>query len=58
MNDKVPHVATFIWDQKSAMFFGVPGTCAGDIGISNILNEGFASVSGLLFEYCFTGSAS
>jgi hypothetical protein len=58
MNDKVPHIATFVWDQKSPMFFGVEGTTAGDIGVSNILTEGFASVSGLLFEYLFTGSAS
>jgi hypothetical protein len=58
MNDKVPHVAIYQWDQKSPMFFGVPGTTAGDVGISMLLNEGFAAVSGLLFEYLFTGSAS
>jgi hypothetical protein len=56
--DTVPHIAVYQWTQQSPMFFGVPGTSAGDIGISMLLNEGFASVSGLLFEYLFTGSAS
>lgn len=56
--DTVPHIAVYQWTQQSPMFFGVPGTSAGDIGISMLLNEGFAAVSGLLFEYLFTGAAS
>lgn len=56
--DTVPHVAIYQWTQQSPMFFGVPGTSAGDIGISMLLNEGFAAVSGLLFEYLFSGAAS
>ena len=58
-SDTVPHIAIYQWPQNSAMFMGaVPGTQAGDIGISMLLNEGFAAMSGLLFEYNFTGSAS
>lgn len=57
--DTVPHIAVYQWTQQSPMFFGgAPGTSAGDIGISMLLNEGFASVSGLCFEYLFSGSAS
>ncbi len=56
--DTVPHIAVYQWTQQSPMFFGVPGTQAGDIGISMLVNEGFASASGLLFDYCFTGAAS
>jgi hypothetical protein len=56
--DTVPHIAVFQWNQQSPMFFGVPGTSSGDIGISMLLNEGFAAVSGLLFEYLFSGDAS
>lgn len=57
--DTVPHIATFVWDQKSPLFFGSTGAgSAGDIGITNIVNEGFAFVSGLLADWCFTGAAS
>lgn len=58
MADTVPHIAVYQWTQQSPMFFGVPGTQAGDIGISMLVNEGFAAASGLLFDYCFTGAAS
>ena len=57
--DTVPHIAIYNWGTNSPMFMGaIPGTQAGDIGISMLLNEGFAAVSGLLFEYNFTGAAS
>lgn len=57
--DTVPHIALFEFAQQSAMFFGVPGVSnAGDVGVAAIVNEGFAWASGLLAEFCYTGSAS
>lgn len=59
MADTVPHIAVFPWTQASPMFFGVPGVSqAGDVGLSMILNEGFAAASGLLIDFAFTGAAS
>ncbi len=59
MADKVPHIAVYQWTQNSPLFFGgTSGTEAGDIGISMLLNEGFAFGSGLLIDVNFTGYAS
>jgi hypothetical protein len=57
--DTVPHIAVFPWtDTTGPMFFGTGGNSAGDIGLSMVVNEGFAAVSGLLTEFLFSGSAS
>lgn len=57
--DKVPHIAVYQWTQQSPMFFGGSNGCeAGDIGISFLLNEGFAFGSPLLIDFMFTGYAS
>lgn len=59
VSNNVPHIAIYPWTQQSAMFFGVPGVSrAGDIGISFVLNEGFAWISGLCTQFLFSGSAS
>lgn len=56
---QVPHIATYVFDQNSGMFIGVPGVSSAlDIGIANLLNEGFAWMSGLCAEFCYTGAAS
>jgi hypothetical protein len=58
-NGNVPHIWVYQWDQKSPMFAGtMPGTKAGDIGVSMMVNEGFAAGTGLLLEARFTNSAS
>ena len=58
-NDKVPHIWVKEWNQDSAAFAGsMRGTRAGDIGISMLLNEGYAFGSGMLIDVCFTGYAS
>ncbi len=57
--DKVPHIWVKQWTEDSAMFAGaMKGCSAGDIGISMLLNEGFAFGSGLLIDVNFTGYAS
>jgi len=57
--DTVPHIATYVWNEQSPLFFGSAGAAsAGSIGISNLVNEGFAWMSGLLIDFAFTGSAS
>ncbi len=57
--DKVPHIWVKQWTEDSAMFAGaMKGTVAGDVGITMLLNEGFAFGSGLLIDVCFTGLAS
>lgn len=57
--DTVPHIALFEWGVQSPMFFGQPGVSVpGDIGVSALVNEGVAWASGLLAEFCYTGSAS
>lgn len=57
--DKVPHIWVKQWTEDSAMFAGaMKGCVAGDIGISMLLNEGFAFGSGLLIDVNFTGYAS
>jgi len=58
-NNNVPHIWVYQWDQKSPMFAGtLPGTQAGDIGLTMFVNEGFAAGTGLLIEVRFTGTAS
>jgi hypothetical protein len=57
--DTVPHIAVFPWTETTGpMFFGTNGNSAGDIGLSMVVNEGFAAVSGILTEFLFSGSAS
>lgn len=59
--DTVPHIAVFQFPAgaNSPMFTGaMPGTVAGDIGISMILNEGYAFGSGLLIDVNSTGYMS
>lgn len=59
--DTVPHIAVFQFPAgaNSPMFTGsMPGTVAGDIGISMLLNEGYAFGSGLLIDVNSTGYMS
>lgn len=58
--DTVPHISVFPWTQTTGpMFSGaMPGSAAGDIGLSMLVAEGFAAVSGLRAQFLFTGSAS
>ena len=57
--DTVPHIWVKQWTEDSAMFAGAMKGCkAGDIGISMLLNEGFAFGSGMLIDVNFTGYAS
>lgn len=58
INDSVPHIAVFVWDQNSPPFFGVNNIPAGTIMINMIVHEGFATQSDLLGTTCFTGNAS
>lgn len=58
-NDSVPHLWVKQWTEDSPMFAGsMPGVPAGSVGISMLLNEGFAFGSGMLLDACFTGYAS
>jgi hypothetical protein len=57
--DKVPHIWVKQWTEDSAMYAGaMKGTTSGDIGITMLLNEGFAFGSGILIDVNFTGYAS
>lgn len=57
--DSVPHIWVKQWTEDSPMFAGTMKGCKpGDIGISMLLNEGFASMSGFLIDFNFRGYAS
>lgn len=57
--DTVPHIAVYQWTQQSPMFAGaMEGTQAGDLGLSMIINEGAAWLTGVGAEFMFTGAAS
>lgn len=58
-NDTVPHIWVYPWAQGSPLFAGtMEGSKGGDIGITMMVNEGFAACTGLLLEARFTGAAS
>lgn len=58
-NDTVPHIWVYPWTKGSALWAGtMEGSQAGDIGITMLVNEGFAAMTGLLLEARFTGPAS
>jgi hypothetical protein len=57
--NNVPHIWVYPWGKGSPLWAGtMEGSKAGDIGISMLVNEGFAGMTGLLLEARFTGSAS
>jgi hypothetical protein len=58
-NNTVPHIWVYPWAKGSPLWAGtMEGSKAGDIGITMMVNEGFAAMTGLLLEARFTGAAS
>jgi len=58
-NPHVPHIYTYVHDEKSALFQGVQeGSKFGDVGFTWLLNEGLWCLSPARIEFNFTGAAS